>query len=331
MEIDPFTTQIDLGGMWHFILFGGLTVAVLKWLWSLPGSNFNPAKLLGAYVLVYSLYLIECPLLHFGPYTTRYQASAGQTFIEALFIPLLALMGFKWITRLIPFAVLFACISVWFNIPGFLNAPSFNSAFAALALPMVSAPLAAFILLTVFFHHGSTALFMVGAQLIILGLKEPKARKYVAIAVPCILGLTYIHHHGPWLDGLERLQRWHHYMEFWAKEPRWVLFGVGPGTFLWTAAMLDGFKAPLFLQMHSDWLQILFEYGVVGLALAAGVFIQAVKRSWDYPKLLASLFGCAVFGLTYHPIRYFPSALLTAWIFIQGLSVVKEIDFKFAR
>jgi O-antigen ligase len=101
----------------------------------------------------------------------------------------------------------------------------------------------------------------------------------------------------PWRDieQAERYQMIRAALRAWRTAP---VFGIGPGMHqnLWPhfAATPDGDRArgiwPRFLnntyysyEVHSDWVQLLEEYGVVGLALfgmAAGVAAHGVAAGW---------------------------------------------------
>lgn len=326
MEPNPLVTQVDLGGMWHIALFAGVSFGIIAWL---HGLYFIPrtARVLWAYVLISATFILEWPALHFGPYTTAYQATAGQVIAEAVFIPLLALTLFGRIRQVLPFAALFACACVWGNWPGLMLAPSFNSAFAALCVPFIPWWAALPVIVTVFTHHGSTALLILGAQFFAYSLTYTRPARMLAawlVCGSCLFLVAHTHQHAPMFDGMERLEHWKTFMQFWAKEPRWIALGVGPGSFMWTSAIMYKFQSPIFLQMHSDWLQILWELGAVGLLLAIAVTIQAIKSAWGNLETFAGVLGCVVFGLTYHPLRFAPTALLIAWIFVRAFVSCKS-------
>ncbi len=318
MNPNPLMSQLDLGGVWHIAIFAGLSLGVVTWLKDLTALP-RSLQILWAYVLIYALFILEWPALHFGPYTMAYQVEAGRVLAEAIFTPLCALLLFRHISKFItPFA-LFACACTWGHWNGFLHAPSFHAAFAALALPFLPLWAAVIVVVTILTHHGSTALMIMGAELFAVAVHYKRFRLWFAGAVPLLIGASYLHHHGMWFDGYDRVMHWQRYFEFWVKEPRWILLGVGPGSFTWTSAMMYDFKTPIFLQMHSDFLQILWELGVVGFGLSVWVTAQAIKRSWSSIRPLAGVFGSIAFAFTYYPLRYFPTALLIAWVFVYAL------------
>lgn len=154
---------------------------------------------------------------------------------------------------------------------------------------------------------------ILGAQALAF-LTKPKHIKWL---LPLILGVgaaLIVQKSGVVLGKAERLEHWRRYMAFWGANPRDIILGFGTGSFMWLSLLVDKFTPPMFLHMHSDWLQILFEQGVVGLALCLGVVVSAAYRVWSSPKLLAGVLGVCAFGLTYHPLRFAPSALVVCLI-----------------
>lgn len=69
-----------------------------------------------------------------------------------------------------------------------------------------------------------------------------------------------------------------------------------------------------WLWLHNDWLQIIFELGIVGFALFLLFYIRTLIRSWDRPYLVAGLvsFGAAMVGN--YPLHMAVFALLGAWM-----------------
>lgn len=326
MNQNLFFTQIDPGGTWHITWFLGLAVVIVLCMKEL--SEPIEAKLLWGYILVYALYLVEYPAPHFKAYTIAFQSTAGQAFIEAFMIPISIYFFHRVMNRIIPWVIGVTIACVWCHWDGLMVASSFNTALIALSLPFLPSWLFWIALYTVLAHHGSTALLIVAAQAFAYTIKKTDTLGWFLVLMGCLFGIAYLHHTGAWLDGSERLQKYDQFMRFWfygrtdqipyamPTRPywKWVIAGVGPGTFMWFSLIFDHFKGNLFLQMHSDWLQILWETGVVGLGLTIAVFMRAAKNAWNDVKLLSALFGCAAFGITYHPMRWFPTALLTTLI-----------------
>ena len=123
----------------------------------------------------------------------------------------------------------------------------------------------------------------------------------------------------PLFNYAERLSIYSRYMKWWTSAWPFVVFGVGPGTFMWMSLLIDKFTPPLFLQMHSDWLQVLFELGIVGALLAIVSYVRALARAKNDTAQLAAVVGIGAFALTYHLFRFFPPAVLVVMILLRGV------------
>lgn len=315
---------------WFFLLWLGTYITALGLVSKLIPKIGLPAGLLLAYVVCRCIFWIE----NFGAsppqlFHYTYATYAAKTLVECLAIVLGVLFFEKQILKLIPWASLVTSICVWCGFNGAFGAPSLGTAFIALSGPLAGPWIALVGLSAIATHHGSTALLILATQVFVqIGRTRKKAYgPWIAFALVALGGLAYFHSHGPLLDGDERIRAWMRYLTFW-KDQGWEawVFGMGPGSFMWHSLTIDEFKAPMFLCMHSDWLQMLFEYGGVGLFLACLVVGHAIKKAWGDIPLLASILGAVAFAVTYHPLRFFPSAIVVAFIFKRAL-VQDEIDF----
>ncbi len=131
----------------------------------------------------------------------------------------------------------------------------------------------------------------------------------------CLLVLGYfLHPEGDFLEDSGRFTAYRFFMGWWWKEPDSSLFiGRGFGSFLQYGQMIqrqegvylggEGFK-----WLHSDWLQILFETGFLGLVGALAVFWQAVYRAYRQGRhnLVAALLTFAAVMVFQFPWRLAP-------------------------
>lgn len=124
-------------------------------------------------------------------------------------------------------------------------------------------------------------------------------------------------------SGLQRLEAYKTFIGYWWGHFNTV-YGAGAGTFRFlshdiqvkTGFGLRGVGENINLEywpwMHSDWLQVLFEYGTVGLALTLAVFfigLWQLHQKKDHPtfSMLVGLGATAVFN---YPLRYFVFGVL---------------------
>lgn len=316
---NPLTAQIDIGGIWHISIFVVLAIVVLKTIWKQTILELEE-KLLLAYVLISSLFIIEYPALPFGLYNTAFKGTAAEVFLEALFIPLGAFLFFDQAKKLLPWIVGIELIGVWFGWGLLVDGPSFAAAFCACAIPFLPPWFWPIVLITILTHHASTALLIVAAQAFVVVLKARNKKwllGYLGLLF-LFLGIAYFHKQGAFLYGNGRVEKYADVMHFWTRRSSWIAFGVGPGSFMWVDLMRNGFAFyDPWLQLHSDWLQILWELGETGLALTIVVFARAARNVWNEPRKLSALFGLAAFGLPYHPTRFALTAFLAAMILIS--------------
>lgn len=318
MILFPLTAQIDLGGVWRTLFYLASLLSLCLFLRPyLKALGFLPVLLWG-YILAYCIYLVEYPAMPFGLVNRAYEATAGSVFIEVILLTVFCLHYPKQILKVLPYAVfleLYLCCFHNFYNWGFVGATSFDQAFLALSLPFVGWYLRIPIIFWVLTRHGATAQLILLAEFLGYGLHSKKIRPYALLAAVALVSVAYFHH----FDTAGRIYRWKIMLKIWEKDWKAVIFGVGPGSFMWQSLVNTKQGDELFLQMHSDWLQVLFELGVIGFWLSLGVFGRALLGAWRKPQLFAGVLGVGVFALTYHPFRNLPPALLCGAILSLSL------------
>lgn len=322
---------LDPGGVWLTTYFIGLSLIIVLVGRRLVGRLLPvSAQAFWVYVLLQALFIVEYPRAHFGPYTPSFQSTAAQAFIEALFIPIAAIIFNRAIGYLIPVVAVTTSLFVWLDYPGLMHAPSFNMALAAMCVPAIrSRSIKYFVIATALSHHGSTALAILLAQFVVTVMQSRISRWYFLLAIAACVVSAFVFQNQPWFNSGERIQKWIEYMQFWAGSWKRIVFGSGPGSFVWYSIMTHKYQTGVYLQMHSEFLQVLWESGLIGFGLMTATAVSAVKRVWKDPVLLQGILGCMAFALTYEPWRYFSTALLTAWFFANVL-VVEHVDVEFA-
>jgi len=204
---------------------------------------------------------------------------------------------------------------------GFFNAHSFDAAMIVQLMPFAP-PLLILVFMVMVFSapNGATAFLMLSSYGLALALHVRRFRWHLVFAVGLgILGAAFFL---PFVHGFNstgRIPAWIRFFNWWQDNASY-LFGTGTGSFLWIGPYIDEFKGNVFLQMHNDWLQVLFEGGFVGLGLAAASWFYLLYHSWSRPRLFLATVGLGVFALTYHPLRFFPSALFIAFLIREVIS-----------
>lgn len=157
---------------------------------------------------------------------------------------------------------------------------------------------------------------------IVLGLRLIRRRRFfklaVAIAASVVVGSLLSRH--ALFDPHGREQVWADAWSFFCAHDNPFL-GAGLGAFYYIGPWLTVEKYHMgFVWLHSDWFQILFEEGIVGVIAAFIVFTQALYKSRRNEKLFAALFAYGAFGIANFPLHNPITALLGATLFVAALA-----------
>jgi hypothetical protein len=140
---------------------------------------------------------------------------------------------------------------------------------------------------------------------------------YCGIIGPCLLigaGLyfnTFMHD--------PRALMWSHYMDWWIAyaSPR---FGAGAGSFEWVGLFVDsGWSDMRFYVLHNDWLQVLFEFGTVGLIAVIYVFTWVAWNLRRRTPVLAVWLAFGATALFYYPFHAVIVQLFAAIITTEAI------------
>ena len=120
-----------------------------------------------------------------------------------------------------------------------------------------------------------------------------------------------------------RFQIWRISLEYFFDPEKGVnqFFGTGSGSFFMLGPTIQlnfGYSPKLvFLFMHNDFLQILFEQGYIGLFLVLAVGVCALRKAFDRPWLFAALCTYGAILATQYPLRYLASAFIGALLLAE--------------
>lgn len=104
-----------------------------------------------------------------------------------------------------------------------------------------------------------------------------------------------------------------------------LVFGSGLGSWMTTGmplALKSGIARDegLWMFLHSDWLQCLFELGLVGMGLTLAVFVECLVVTYQRrPILFSSLLGAGIFGVFYFPMQLPGSAFVVMCLVVASL------------
>jgi len=123
---------------------------------------------------------------------------------------------------------------------------------------------------------------------------------------------------------------WKMVAEWWVvQDLKTIILGTGAGAgeiHITNIQYLNGHRETggWFLWLHSDWLQMIFEYGILGLAVYLNAFFFAVKTAWKNVYLLPALLGVAACALGNYPVRIAPDAFITLAIVVMCFRLTRD-------
>ena len=104
-----------------------------------------------------------------------------------------------------------------------------------------------------------------------------------------------------------------------------LVFGSGLGSWVTTGmplALKSGIAKDegLWMFLHSDWLQCLFELGLLGVSLTLAVFVECLVMTYmKRPIIFSSLLGAGIFGVFYFPMQLPGSAFVVMCLVVASL------------
>ncbi len=131
------------------------------------------------------------------------------------------------------------------------------------------------------------------------------------LALPAAV-IAFYHGHGEWHDVGGRLNAWLATASFWTARGHWLV-GEGLGSFaVLGPEITHSDKNGLFIWLHSDWLQGLFEGGILMVLAMAFCFARAIRyvRFENSRQTAASLTAYGLWATVQMPLHFLLSALL---------------------
>lgn len=133
------------------------------------------------------------------------------------------------------------------------------------------------------------------------------SRSIKIIMLGALLSIALVGYLSPGLDN-GRFELWGRVMTFYWNHAN-ILVGFGPGSFELFGPKIQHasnfMTGSWFIWMHNDWLQILFELGIVGFILWGLAYVGVCRRvrARKSAYLFASLIGLGVMACMNYPLR----------------------------
>lgn len=285
------------------------------------------------YALASAVWLFQNPEQIWPGLMIRIDATAANSAVVLILISaIVALIAIDTLQDL--FAWLFwivvaNCAYVLYAGHGMFHACSMDTAAAALFVPYAFevqkkmkrlvgwAPLA-LLIFTVVVTHGTTAFVMLFAMVAVQLLYYPKQKKEIftlLLTIAMVAAFSLRRHfeinqspHDIWGLTSGRSQNWVEMFTWWGPNGNWLL-GTGTGSYQWLSPAIVGRKTIIFLWMHNEYLQALFEQGAIGLSLFLLVGVRAAQKAKPVQWLFTTFVGLSVLCLTQFPFRFFVTQL----------------------
>ena len=164
-----------------------------------------------------------------------------------------------------------------------------------------------------------------GCFFAVLGLFCLVRRRYLlfgaAFALSIVLGYALV---GDQLfNSSGRVKMWGICMSWWAQSADWMS-GMGAGSFRILGVMLSQ-TIEKFTFLHNDWLQILFEQGIIGVIMTLILYVKGCLRSGE--SLFLALAAYGLWGCANMPLRYPLAALYGAFLIVSAFSIQAQLAF----
>lgn len=328
--------------VWHIQIYAGCVIGALAYSWII----FKRTSLIGGLLLFYTLLLSIHA--HFKPYMLidflgpvmgqmlTALAAASFMWVFCLTFPFLLLekKHFYYVTWIFVIFGILDSIAIIFKLgvdqfknSGFLLNPAQDGTFIACLLPFayytnkrVKWPIMALFITAIIMSEASTPLVGLGIFLA-CALWFSKYRKFLLLGPAAVFGL------GVLLQGYHQVTSssgrlnyiWPLVMKFWAERVN-ILTGSGPGSFYVYGPGIElahhgfNYRGAVYIWLHNEWLQILFELGIIGLLLTLLFFALSLKKAYNKPHLFSLLLIYGVTAAFQMPMRQFLSAFLLIYI-----------------
>jgi len=201
---------------------------------------------------------------------------------------------------------------------GVFNAGSMDMAFNAMAYPMlVFRPMyagtkleiawrgvvALVPLICLFFNTtGSTVFFGLAIGVGAFLVMRIHWAWFLAPATGLLI-LGYVRDVTGFFDDSGRMGPWKLFMSKWWESAN-IWTGTGTGTFQWLGPAIQNKETDLFIFMHNEYLQVIFEQGFLGLALAGIITVVCLRKALSSPWLFACCLSTMFVAFFQFPLRF---------------------------
>lgn len=305
----------------------------------------NLASLIFGYFTISAVLVYENPVSRYGEAQFRLDQTSAFALISILLVTFFTFILHKYehknsIKVVANFCFLFCVLESFllvFNGYGILNSNSVDSTMIALMFPIMfqnickgeyivvfKIMIMVYTLIAILMTPGSTFYFIFAAYGFAWAIYKKKWEWAAIGLIPILTGVFLLGDNI--LDSSSRIIAWKYYFT-WFFDQSWIvwLFGTGTGTFYGLGPMLSEHYnyGITYVWMHNEYLQILFEQGIIGLILCLILYFKTLYDSRNRPELFLTFCGLGVAMLTQFPLRLFIGQVFFMYLFLS-LKVIKN-------
>ena len=302
------------------------------------------------YSLASAIWLFQNPVEVWPGLMIRIDAtSANAAIILVLTSAIAAFLSIDKVKKLFLFltsVVFINCIIVLFRGNGLFNVSSMDLAVAALFLPVMIyvankyffdglALLILVPIVAIFTYHGRTGVIMISTMSLLFlwwkGKRKTALAILVFVALPVLVWAVLKAIETNRIEQMSgiygRLSAWREAFEWWVPNAN-LFFGTGTGSYQWIGPSIANRKTQVYLFLHNEYLQTLFEQGILGLVLWGAVAFNAFKKTiFTNFYLFTTLVLLAVMSFTQYPFRFFITQLAAVLLIRLAQETETPADF----
>lgn len=326
--------------IWRYQIFYGLLFFSSFFAWHTVKKKYGwIAFVLLSWVLIDAVMTYQMPAFTTDVLSLRLRLVSARSFCQVAMVTYFMTQLRPWhLVRLFDVLELFTfanCSVYLWQGYGAFNAGSMDMAFLAMIYPaMVFKDQRIFQPWFVYFNpkEGIYRALMITLPLIALCTNRPGSTVFMALALGFSAYITITKKWESWLvifplalmfvgfhmnleagertffDNSGRFGPWTEIMSWWANNANfWT--GTGSGTFQWLGPMIQNRDDRLMVWLHQDYLQALFEQGIIGFGLMLYVTLMCFIKSFKTPWLFACMVSTFFVMNVQFPLRFLASQI----------------------
>ncbi len=303
--------------LYHLSTFLGAFIFSTLLIWRIRFPLWLPY----AYFLYYSMAMFMISPIHqVNTLTLGLQLASGRWFITLALFPLIFHIVdtniLSIVRRSLLIVLLFDAIAFMFGGKGIFIGDTQDVLIFATFAPLIGMYAYPIFLPVIALIHGVGSFVVLYVQLACIFWRYARqALIPLAVAAPAIFYLVK-----PKL--LSRADFYIPYIQWWMAHAN-PLVGTGPGSFEWISMSQDGINLTPRMWMHSDWMQITFETGLIGLVAALTVYFYVLWQSRNNFTKFIVWISLGIAMCLYSPIQFWLVQFLAAGIISEATK--KEI------